>query len=113
MSLGDGAALTLVTDGQRQATAARVAVIDIGSNSVRMVVYEHGCQSRCSMKKPVRFERWFGETGRRRHRRSPPPSLFERFANSWMRWRSCGWTYSRQQRCATLSMARSSYVSPP
>ena len=42
MSLGDGAALTLVTDGQRQATAARVAVIDIGSNSVRMVVYEHG-----------------------------------------------------------------------
>ena len=42
MSLGDGAALTLVTDGQRQANAARVAVIDIGSNSVRMVVYEHG-----------------------------------------------------------------------
>ena len=42
MSLGDGAALTLVTVGQRQATAARVAVIDIGSNSVRMVVYEHG-----------------------------------------------------------------------
>ena len=35
MSLGDGAALTLVTDGQRQATAARVAVIDIGSSSVR------------------------------------------------------------------------------
>ena len=42
MSLSDGATLTRVTDTDRQAPGARVAVIDIGSNSVRMVVYEHG-----------------------------------------------------------------------